>query len=881
VWRAGLLLVAALTAVAHADDPRDAFGFKKKKPVEQPLDCSDGLEFGCTSASDAMAEASGPYALATWLPSSYLLRLPVGDASHDAVAHYGLGVGLDGAGPSVAGATGLENRWTADGAPIDNMRTGGSDTRIPLAFLDGILVTSGGFTARDRTSTGGTIDAHLRSGTKTHEVEVRAWAGYTAPNRKRPIAPFTFQVRRGHLDIGPEASVHAVATGPLSQLPGRGWYAGGLGVELSSFKVTWTAGTTRDRDDNGLTDGLPGVVPTDRIDQYSRLPVSLRVPFMLRTGFDRGTSSLEATLVGAVGTDTFYLFNSTLQAAGIDGLTINGDAILTYRRKWQNTRARLQAAWHRTSRNESARDPDAANRPQQLSAYVPVSIPEESAVADACHDDTMTDPYPADPYPMITNCPVPTGWFVSGGAGALVDSTGDRPSITADITHKVSASNVLRAGATGEDTRLVTETHLTGGYQIRSLFPEHRSERRFIDPDAICNTELALPCPTVDSSVLRYRTRYTAAYIEDTWQATKAISVDAGLRWELMWVGPVLHFSDQLAPRLGASWDPLGGGRSRVWASMGRSFAMLPTGLGPTIIERSRTVDYIVSSFGEGRAVDTGAVSTVAAGVEPIAQDELTTGAQLALARTVRATVWLQGRWLRRGLDTTTTGFDNPGREGGTPAIRNTGLVAAELATTGKLSLRVGYMYGRTIGSWTGAFDPREGAVLYAGSDYDATSVNLLGRLPTDMGHRTYVEAERRGKLGSVPVSIAMRLTAGSGRPRSAIADSSDTGVIYLIPRGSAGRGPMLTQANIRMGARWHGLDLTLDVFNLFNRREAVAVNDVYTQAAVRPIDRGSREDLVWLKTETGLETVRSTSYAHALSYQSPLSVLLGIRQTF
>ena len=91
----------------------------------------------------------------------------------------------------------------------------------------------------------------------------------------------------------------------------------------------------------------------------------------------------------------------------------------------------------------------------------------------------------------------------------------------------------------------------------------------------------------------------------------------------------------------------------------------------------------------------------------------------------------------------TTAGFDNPGRDGGTPAIRETGLFAAELATapTAKLVLRVGYMYGRTIGSWTGAFDPRQGAVLYAGSDYDAHVANLLGRLPTDIGHRTYIEA--------------------------------------------------------------------------------------------------------------------------------------------
>ncbi len=874
VLRVGLLFVASLSAAAHADDlqdQRDAFGFKTKRPIEPPIDCSDGTAFGCTGASEPLADTASPYTLATWLPAKYLMRLPVADSSHDAVAHYALGANRDEAGASFGGATGLENRWTLHGAPIDGLRTGGADTRVPLAFLDGILVSAGGFTARDRASTGGTIDARLRGGTPESVVEVYAWAGYTAPTRKRPRAPFAYSVRRGALDIGPEATVHAVASGPL----GGAWYAVGLGAEINSLELSWTSGTVRDRDGDGITDGLPGVVPVDVVDDYSRRRVTWRVPFMARVGIDRGVHHFDATVVGTVGRDVFYLNNATLQAAGIDGTTLTGDALVTWRGEWKTTRARAQLAWHRSMRDEAAASSSAASIPQLLSAYVPASLPGDQDLAAACDDGD------GDPYPMVRNCPVPSGWFASGGAGPLVDTTGDRPALTADIAHRIG-NNVVRAGATGEDTRLVTETTLTGGTQVRSLFPDHRSERRFVDPDAICNTELVLPCPTVDNSVLRYRTRYMAAYVEDTWQATKAITVDAGMRWELMWVGPVLHFSDQLAPRLGASWDPLGGGRSRVWTSMGRSYAMLPAGLGPTIIERDRTVDHISSPFGEGRAVDTGAVFTVASGVEPIAQDELTAGAQVALARTVRATVWMQGRWLRRGLDTTTTGFDNPGRLGGTPATRETGLVAAELATapTAKLVLRAGYMYGRTIGSWTGAFDPRQGAVLYAGSDYDTTSANLLGRLPTDMGHRTYVEAERRGHLVGIPVALALRLTAGSGRPRSAIADA-DLGIIYLIPRGSAGRGPVVTQSNVRMSARWHGLDITLDLLNVFNRREATQIDEFYTVGSVRPIDRGTPQDLVWLKTDTGADSVRRAAYAHALSYQSPFSAVLGIHQAF
>jgi hypothetical protein len=871
------LLVLGHATAAHADDPRDVFGLAKKPKAQQEIDCSDSTEFGCVGASDPLDERASPFGLASWLSASYLLSLPVGSATHDQVAHYALGAGRDEAGPSLAGATGLENRWFVEGTPADGLRTGVADTQIPLSFLRGMWVTAGGFTARDRTSTGGVIDAELRGGTEHHEVDARAWLGWTAKARQRAIAINSYFVRRGIVDTGPEATVSVVATGPLGDvLGGQAWYAAGVAPELGSTKFTWTAQTITDRDNDGSPDNYPGLVATEFIDRYSRTPLTWRVPFMLRGGLDGGAHHVDVSAVGAGGTDTRYLFNSTLQAAGIGGTTFVGDAIATWRGTWKTTRARALLAWHRSMRRESASDPAAEDIPQLLSAYVPATLAEDPVLAAACADDTATDRYP-----MVPNCPVPVGWFYSGGAGALTDTTGDRPSITVDLAHRIG-NHVVRVGATGEDTRVVHETHFTGGTQIRSLFPGHMSERRFADPNATCSTDVALPCPTVDTSVLRYRTRYTAAYVEDTWQATPDIAVDGGLRWELMWVGTVLHFSDQLAPRLGMSWDPLGGGRSRVWASMGRSYALLTAGLGPTIIRGEKTVDRVISMFGEGRSVSTGAPVPVARGVEPISQDELTTGAEVALARAVHARAWLQGRWLRRGLDTTESGFDNPGRHGDTPAIRDSGLFAAEIATapTASTVLRVGYMYGRTTGSWTGAFDPRQGAVLYAGSDFNTRAVNLLGYLPTDLGHRTYIEAERSGRIGSAKLACAARLTAGSGRPRSVIGDS-DEGIIYLLPRGTAGRGPVLTQANIRLSALWRGLDITLDVLNVFDRREATTIDEVYASGVVRPIDQGTLSDLVFLKNADGTAAFRRPSYEAGTSFQPPLAAMLGVQRAF
>lgn len=872
------LLVLSHATLAHADDPRDIFGLgKKPPPIEPPIDCDDGTAFGCLGATDPLSERASLYSLSSWLPAGYLLRLPVASATHDMVAAYALGATQDGAGPSFGGANGLENRWLVDGAPADGLRTGVADTRIPLAFLDGIWVTAGGFTARDRASTGGIIDAELRRGTADHALDVRAWLGWTARARQRPIVPNTYYVRRGQLDAGPDLSLAVVATGPLGNLlGGQAWYAAGIAPSLAATEFTWTSATVKDVNFDGVPDGLPGIVETEFVDRYSRTPITWSVPVMLRGGLDRGAHALDLTVVGAVATDTRYLYNSTLQAAGIDGTSVVGDAIATWRGRWSRTRARGQLAWHRSMRRESARDPNAEDIPQLLSAYVPATLADDPVLAAACNDNWTTDPYP-----HIPNCPVPFGWFASGGAGLLTDTTGDRPSITADLAHRIG-NNIVRIGATGEDTRLVHEARFTGGMQIRSLLPGHESQRRFADPGAPCSSDVSLPCPTVDKSVLRYRTRYTAAYVEDTWHATPDLAVDGGLRWELMWVGTVLHFSNQLSPRLGASWDPLGGGRSRVWASMGRSYAHLTPGLGPTIIRGPKTVDRILFQEGEGRSVDSGAPIAVAPDIEPITQDELTTGARIALTGTLHVTTWLQGRWLRRGIDTTPTGFDNPGRQGDMRAIRETGIFAAEVATapTAKLVLRAGYMYGRSIGSWTGAYDPRQGAVLYAGSDFDASTVNLLGRLPNDLGHRTYIEAERSGRLGSMKLAVSTRLTAGSGRPRSAIARTFD-GIIYLIPRGTAGRGPVLTQANVRVSALWRGLAFTVDVFNVFHRREALGIDELYAEGSVRPIDQGTLSDLVFLKNEDGSETRRNPSYGVGTSYQLPLSIVLGVQRAF
>ena len=865
-----LLGVVCAASVAHADDPRDVFGLSR--PQTPSLDCSDGRAFGCVTATDPMSD-SDPFALSTWLSSSYLLSLPVADATHDQVASYAMGVGTDGAGVSVAGATGLENRWTIDGAPVEDALTGGVATRVPLVFLEGILVTVGGFSARDRASTGGTIDARLRRGGEHHELLTYAWVSYTAPSKQLPGSPDNYAIETTTVNAGPTATAAIVADGPLGAvLGGRAWYAAGIAPSVSATTFAWTATRLVDNDQNGVPDGLPGFPDTQFIEKKQTTPITYFIPAMARAGVDSGAHHFDLTLLGSVDQSGFYLYQSTEQAAGVDTRTWMGDAIATYDGTWASTHAHVQVAWHHSYAHQFAADAAAEHTPQELSEYVPTTLADDPKLAAACNDSI---------YPKISECPVLAGLFASGGAGELVDRTIDRPTITADVSHELG-HNVVRAGVTGEETELDSDSRFTSGGELLSVVPGEYASRQFLSPTLPCSSQVNEPCPTVTDSLLSYRTRYAAAYVEDTWHPTSSLTLDGGLRWELMWVGTELHFSDELAPRVGATWDPMGNGRSRIWASAGREYALLPAGLGATVIGIDCYADtFVINGQPTQRFVQTGAPVPVAPGISAVAQDEATVGGDVNWGRALRTRLWVVGRHLESGITTNADSLETPGNTNSEPvASRDTILVTGEVQTDPgvQTSLRAGYLYQQTVGSYVGPYDPREGVILYSSTDYQGETTNLFGPLPTSLSHRFYMEAERRGDLGSVKLAASTRLLFASGTPRD-VMGLGDDGPVYLIPRGAGGNNPNVAQVNVRVAATWHKFTATLDLLNLFDQRPATQTNPFYSSGSIHAIDGGSYADLVFLRTDDGQPAQRLPTYAVAQAFQPPFSVVLGVHR--
>src|SRR6202000_457635 len=92
--------------------------------------------------------------------------------------------------------------------------------------------------------------------------------------------------------------------------------------------------------------------------------------------------------------------------------------------------------------------------------------------------------------------------------------------------------------------------------------------------------------------------------------------------------------------------------------------------------------------------------------------------------------------------------------------------------------------------------------------------------------------------------------SAFSGIPRNYVgALFSGQQLVFLLPRGSAGRTPAVTQTDFR-GAYPRGLgkgtaiEACFNLFNIFDQRTALLLDDNYTFDAAAPIVNGTVNDL-------------------------------------
>jgi Carboxypeptidase regulatory-like domain/TonB-dependent Receptor Plug Domain/TonB dependent receptor len=187
-------------------------------------------------------------------------------------------------------------------------------------------------------------------------------------------------------------------------------------------------------------------------------------------------------------------------------------------------------------------------------------------------------------------------------------------------------------------------------------------------------------------------TKRNGAYLQDQLRIGKALTINAGIRWDSENVlkgngETAFKLNNQWAPRFGFVWDFVGDGTSKLYGSAGRFFYSLPTDLNARVFTANTqlvTFNYSPTDIAQSSAPPTGRTRLIQVGSfdgEPVEkglkaayQDELTLGIEKALTPTF--SVGMKGTYRNLGRtveDRCDLDYTDPAALGSTCGIFNPG----------------------------------------------------------------------------------------------------------------------------------------------------------------------------------------------------------------
>jgi hypothetical protein len=634
----------------------DGFSPVERKDVDVRLGQRIGLELtlklaGLTEQVEVVATAPVVDTTSTTaggvLDSAELKRLPVGRNFTDTlylVPGVSDSSGVGQANPSIGGASGLDNSYVVDGVNITNTGFGGVGTYsivfgslgtgVTTDFIKETQVKTAGFEAEYGQATGGVVNIVTQSG--SNRLHGSAFGYFSVP-----------QLEAGYRQL---------------QTPNG------------------TVNTTGRREgDFGVT--LGGPIVADRLFFFGAFnPQFQRRTLVAPEGFPlRG--------LGEVNQD-----RRALAYAG--------------KLTWQ------VGPGHRVDVSAFGDPSHGGVGPQRLSALAANDTTRFSELKSyGTHSETVR-------YDGVLN----RGWLVEASVGRAQNTLEEVPQvdewqvIDTTVTPSVRSGGIgfYDKGGTGANTQYqLKSTHIfnaAGQHQVRyGAQLEDVTFRRdfsrtgpvFTLANGIVTRDGASVVVLADPAFGRiYRVqlaefgpipethqKYLSFFLQDTWQVGRRLTLRPGLRWERQrLIGgdpPLCHpddsvpgagdgsgpataceftFSNNWGPRLGATWDVLGNGRSKLYASWGRYFVKIPNDLAARALSADQGVtraDYFDAGLTEPvpDGVVAGGVTqhlviagAAAATFDPNAkatyQDELASGFELEVGDALNLGV----RWIHRSI---------------------------------------------------------------------------------------------------------------------------------------------------------------------------------------------------------------------------------------
>ncbi len=383
-------------------------------------------------------------------------------------------------------------------------------------------------------------------------------------------------------------------------------------------------------------------------------------------------------------------------------------------------------------------------------------------------------------------------------------------------------------------------------------------------------------------------------YLEDSWEATRRLSFNLGVRWEAQFIsgdtGTAFWIAPEWAPRLGVVFQPGELGAHKLFASFGRFFEQIPL-FGPMGWEGFGT--QASGAYSHNPLTDTtgGAWQGVSqVGTAPDRNikgqqyDEWAVGYERRLGRsyrlglrgTYRTLLWVVDDGAKDPSSPFLVG--NPGRGQLSFLPRATRDYTAleltvERAGEGPLSFLASYVLSRTRGNYTGLASTD---ILLNTSnsgpqfDYPEQTINATGPLPNDRTHVVKFSGIYRLPIG---LSVGTSAMLASGEPLNEYGTGPYAPYwTFIRSRGTAGRTPTTWDVDLRFaydvpagrGSRLHPRVL-LDVFNVGNQRAAL----MYDQRHYfTPGPSSAPADI-------------NPNYMAVTQYQAPLRARMGMEVNF
>jgi hypothetical protein len=898
---------------------------------------------------------------------------------------------------SVAGASGLENVYVMDGLNVTGMDVGDIMNRksnaqggsnLTLEFVKEMQLNTGGYRAEYGGAMGGVVNVVTKSGTNEWRGSAFGmWAPYWLSGDPHTVTKLN-GVLSGSDNPDFDTNVGVEVGGPLIKDKLFVWLGFAPRFEANHFyrdvygRVDQNGDGVADVDQNGKT--------IQNFLLRTRTP-ELRQSYQYGAKLDFNIAPEHHLSIGVFGTPTFSRHIADLSgneavanpSSVLEQLHKNNtDITANWTSQLLENRIRIDATvgLHREDfSDKSPYDTLNATNSMEWHGNPPLSMFESVGGCEV--QASGFDPCPVEGYK-------------NGGFGLVKEYVAERWAGDVKATFDLFKYHEIKVGAHAELDTFDQDRYYTGPLGSRNFlyndlganttyiwnfFTLQRNQYPFQYADDTTLKTLTVPPNYQDHLVADVKSVNSAVFVQDSVRPMQNLTIDLGLRVEnqRMYDFRGDGFLDlyNLAPRVGAVWDPTDDGRSKVFAHYGQFFETIPMNLAARYFGGEGILLHAVDNSspqcltppsqwtGKGGeaaacpsegyfAANGGSSYPVQPHIEGQHHHEIVAGVRRALTDDLVVGIDYTHRWLGAIVeDGTAAGslsnfvLANPGqvpqdaindlnqqiaaKQSQVDAAKAAGDTANETLREGELGnlqsvrdnlkglaalpkpertydavtlsavkrlsqawmLQASYTYSRLFGNYNGLYDADNSYAAPNGNnayDYPDLVYNKKGPLANDRPHSGHVDAYYQipaGQDGFVVVGASF--SAYSGIPRNYVAAIlPGQQLVFLLPRGSAGRTPTVTQTDVKLSyhrklSKTMAGEAFLDLYNVMDQRTALAVDDNYTLDVAGAIVNGNVNDLKYARNASGAPINKNPNFGQPTAYQMPIYGRMGVRLSF